>query len=41
MKERAELMGGTFEIESEIGKGTTIYVRIQASAIREKRLNNE
>jgi signal transduction histidine kinase len=36
MKERAELMGGTLEIESAAGKGTTIYVRIQASAIREK-----
>jgi two-component system sensor histidine kinase NreB len=29
MKERAELMGGTLEIESAAGKGTTIYVRIQ------------
>ena len=36
MKERAVLMGGTFEIESAAGKGTTIYVRIQASAIRKK-----
>ena len=36
MKERAELMGGTFEIESVARKGTTIYVRIQASAIRRK-----
>jgi two-component system sensor histidine kinase UhpB len=36
MKERAEQMGGTLEIESEVGRGTTIYVRIQASAIRNK-----
>ncbi|HLM60926.1 MAG TPA: PAS domain S-box protein [Pyrinomonadaceae bacterium] len=36
MKERAELMGGTFEIESEIGRGTTVFIRIQASAIREE-----
>jgi PAS domain S-box-containing protein len=28
MKERADLIGGTLEIESEVGKGTTIYVRI-------------
>ncbi len=30
MKERAELVGGTIEIESSIGKGTTIYVRVPA-----------
>ncbi len=28
MRERADLIGGTLEIESEVGKGTTIYVRI-------------
>ena len=28
MRERAELIGGALEIESEVGKGTTIYVRI-------------
>jgi len=28
MRERADLIGGTIEIESEVGKGTTIYVRI-------------
>jgi PAS domain S-box-containing protein len=28
MKERSELIGATFEIESEPGKGTTIYVRV-------------
>lgn len=28
IKERAELAGGTFNIESEMGKGTTIYIRI-------------
>lgn len=36
MKERAELMGGTLEIESAAGKGTTIYVRIQGSAVRQR-----
>ena len=34
MKERAKLMGGTLEVESAAGEGTTIYVRIQASAMR-------
>ena len=34
MKERAELMGGTLEIESAAGEGTTIFVRIQGSAVR-------
>lgn len=33
MKERAELMGGTFEIESAPGEGATVYVRIQGSAV--------
>ena len=28
MRERADLIGGSLEIESEVGKGTTIYVRI-------------
>jgi PAS domain S-box-containing protein len=39
MRERATLLGGTLEIESAAGQGTTIYVRIQASAIRKKRLD--
>jgi len=30
MKERAELIGGTFEIESTAGGGTTVFVRIPA-----------
>ena len=34
IKERAALMGGTLEIESAAGKGTTIFVRIQASAVQ-------
>lgn len=34
MKERAALMGGTLEIESAVGKGTTIFVKIQASAVQ-------
>lgn len=36
MKERAALVGGTFEIESAPKKGTTIYVRIPFSAAKEK-----
>mgnify|MGYP003579026814 CR=1 FL=1 len=28
MKERAELVGGTFDIESTIGGGTTVFVRV-------------
>jgi len=28
MRERAALVGGRFEIESEPGKGTTVYVRV-------------
>lgn len=38
MKERAALIGGTLEIESAPGQGTTVYIRIQASAIRERKL---
>jgi signal transduction histidine kinase len=30
MKERAELMGGSIEIESSIGNGTTIFVTVPA-----------
>jgi two-component system sensor histidine kinase UhpB len=41
MKERAALMGGSFEIESGIGRGTTVFVRIQGSAMREKEHVNE
>ncbi len=28
MRERAELMGGTLEIESREGSGTTVYLRV-------------
>ncbi|MES2465185.1 MAG: ATP-binding protein [Armatimonadota bacterium] len=28
MRERAEMMGGSLEVESPPGKGTTIYARI-------------
>lgn len=34
MRKRAALMGGTLEIESAPGKGTTVFVRIQASAMQ-------
>ena len=30
MRERAALFGGTLEIESEPGKGTTLFIRIPA-----------
>jgi signal transduction histidine kinase len=30
MKERAELVGGSIEIESSVGNGTTIYARVPA-----------
>ena len=30
MKERAELIGGSIELESSIGNGTTVYVRVPA-----------
>jgi PAS domain S-box-containing protein len=39
MKERAELIGGTIEIESSIGNGTTIFVRVPARF--EKTKNNQ
>ena len=28
MRERASLIGGTFEIESAPGKGTTVFIRV-------------
>ena len=34
MNERAELIGGTLEIESKPGRGTTIYVRLPASFVK-------
>jgi two-component system, chemotaxis family, CheB/CheR fusion protein len=37
MKERAELIGLTFEIESSIGNGTTIYVRVPAQFTNEEK----
>jgi signal transduction histidine kinase len=36
MKERAELVSGTVEIESSIGNGTTVYVRVPARFDEEK-----
>jgi PAS domain S-box-containing protein len=36
MKERAELVGGSIEIESSSGKGTTIYVRVPAQFDEER-----
>jgi len=34
MRERLALLGGTLEIESTIGRGTTIYARIPIEAER-------
>lgn len=33
IKERAEMIGGTFEIESGENKRTTIYVRVVAQLV--------
>jgi PAS domain S-box-containing protein len=40
MRERATLIGGTMEIESAPGQGTTIYIRILAKTLK-KRGSNE
>ena len=32
MQERAALSGGSFEIESQLGEGTTVFVRVPVSA---------
>lgn len=37
IKERAELVGGTFEIESSKGNGTTVYVRVPARFDEERK----
>jgi hypothetical protein len=36
MKERAQLVGGTLEIESAPGKGTTVFVRVPAASVKGK-----
>ena len=36
MRERASLIGGTVEIESAIGKGTSIFVRVPERHAHEK-----
>ena len=36
MRERAAIMGGTLEIETLIGKGTTLFVRVPAKLPKEK-----
>ena len=36
MRERAELIGGTLEIESEPGRGTTVYVRVFVPGFTQK-----
>jgi len=39
MKERAELLGGSAEIETAVGKGTSVYVRVPALFDEEKNLH--
>ncbi len=39
MRERASLIGGTFEIESAPDKGTTIYVRVPVSFLEDESSN--
>ena len=39
MQERAELLGGTLEIESHKGKGTTIFAKVPAGFVAEKDSN--
>ena len=34
MRERLALLGGTLEIETSIGRGTTVYARIPVEAER-------
>lgn len=34
MQERSKIIGGEFELESELGKGTTIYVRVPVKPIK-------
>lgn len=39
MRERLEMVGGSFAIESSPGRGTTIVARVQASKLRTKPIN--
>ncbi len=41
MKERAALVGGTLEIESVPGRGTTIFVRVPASSKKKRNSNDK
>ena len=41
MKERAQLIGGTMEIESTPKKGTTVYVRVPAAAVKRKKTDEK
>jgi signal transduction histidine kinase len=37
MQERAALVGGTLEIESAPGQGTTIFARVPATIVKRKK----
>ncbi|HEY8560145.1 MAG TPA: PAS domain S-box protein [Pyrinomonadaceae bacterium] len=41
MKERAALIGGTLEVESAPGKGTTVFVRVPASSAKGRNSDDE
>jgi two-component system CheB/CheR fusion protein len=40
MQERAMLCGGSFEIESVLGRGTTVFVRVPLSGLKKREIDN-